>query len=61
MVVPIVIDRLDTVTKVLIQRLEDLERKGRVETTETIALLRSTRIIRRVPETPVEDHYLTLE
>ena len=35
----------------LVQRLEDLEKTGRVETIQTTALLRSTRILRRVLET----------
>ena len=47
-VIPIVIG---TVTKGLVQRLEDLEIRGRVETIKTTALLRSARILRRVLET----------
>ena len=50
-VIPIVIGVLGTVTKGLIQELEDLEIRGRVETIQTTTLLRSTRIPRRVPET----------
>ena len=42
---------LGTVTKELVQGLEDLEIRGRVETTQTTGLLRSTRILRRVLET----------
>ncbi len=49
--IPIVIDALGTVTEGFIQRLEDLEIGGRVETIETTALLRSARILRRVLET----------
>ena len=40
-----------TVTKRLIQGLEDLEVRRRVETIQTITLLRLTRILRRVLET----------
>ena len=50
-----VIGALGTVTKGLVQRLvqgmEDLEIRGRVETIQTTALLRTTRILRRVLET----------
>ena len=42
---PIVIGVLGTVTKTLVQRLRDLEIRGRVETIQTTALLSSTRII----------------
>ena len=51
MIIPIVIGALGTVTKGLIKGLEDLEINGRVETIQTIALLRSARILRRVLET----------
>ena len=51
MVIPIVIDALDTVIKELVQRLEDLEIGGRLETNQTTVLLRSVRILRRVQET----------
>ena len=50
-VIPIVIGALGTVTKGLVKRLEDLEIRRRVETIQTRALLRSARILRRVPET----------
>ena len=50
-VIPIIIGALDTVTKGLVQGLEDLEIRGRVETIQTTALLRSVRILRRVLET----------
>ena len=50
-VIPIVIGTLITVTKGLVQGLEDLEIRGRVETIQTRPLLRSTRILRRVLET----------
>ena len=48
--IPIVIGSLSTVTEELIKGLEDLEIRGRVETIQTIALLRSARILRRVLE-----------
>ena len=51
MVIPIVIGPLGIVTKGLVQELEDLEIRGRVETIQTIALLRSARILSRVLET----------
>ena len=50
-ITPILIGALGTVTKGLIQGLENLEIKGRVETIQTTVLLRSTRILRRVLET----------
>ena len=49
--IPIVINAFGTVTEVLIKGLEDLEIRGRVETIQTTALLRSARILRRVLET----------
>ena len=42
------------------KRLEDFENRGQVETIHTTPLLRSARIMRRVLETPVNDHQLTL-
>ena len=50
-IIPIAVGALDTVTKGLLQGLEDLEIKGRVETIKTTALLRSVRILKRVLET----------
>ena len=50
-IVPIVIGALGTITKGLLKGLEDLEVGGRVETIQTTALLRTARILRRVPET----------
>ena len=50
-IVPIVIGAFGTITKGLLERLEDLEFGGRVETIEMTALLRTARILRRVPET----------
>ena len=56
-----------TVTKVLVYRLEDLEIRGRDETIQITALLRSAKILspgnlRRlaVPRTPRRNHLLTL-
>ena len=51
LIIPIIIGFLGTVTKRLIQRLEDLEIRGRVMTVKTTALLRSVRILRRIMET----------
>ena len=50
-VILIVIGALGTVTKGLVEGLEDLKITGRVETVQTTALLRSARILRRVLET----------
>ena len=49
-VIPIVIGAFGTVTKELVQGLVDLEIRGRVDTIQTTALLRSPRILRRVLE-----------
>ena len=49
--IPIIIGVLGTVIKGLIKELEDLEIKGRGETIQTTALLRSAKILRRVLET----------
>ena len=46
-VIPIVISDLGTVTKRLIQGLEELEIRGLVESIQTTVLLRSARILRR--------------
>ena len=51
MVVPTVISMLGTVTKVVVQWLEDLEIRERLETIQTTVLLRLARILRRVLET----------
>ena len=48
---PIVIGALGTVTKRLTKGLKDLEIRGRVETIQTTALLRTARRLRRVLET----------
>ena len=49
-IIPIVIGAFGTVTKGLLNGLEDLEVSGRVETIQTTALLRTARIPRRVLE-----------
>ena len=49
--VPIVIGAVGTVTKGLLKELEDLEIRGRVETTQTASSLRTARILRIVLET----------
>ena len=48
---PIVNDALGTVTEGLLKGQEDLEIRGRVETIQSTALLRSARIPRRVLKT----------
>ena len=50
-IIPIVIGAFRTVTKGLLKGMEDLEFRGRVETIQTTALLRTARILRRVMET----------
>ena len=45
-IISIVVGVLDTVTKGLIQGVEDLEIMGQFETVQTTALLRSARILR---------------
>ena len=50
-IVPIVIGAFGTITKRLLNGLEDLEVGGRVETIQMTALLRTARILRRVLET----------
>ena len=50
-IIPFVIGTFGTVTKGLLKGLEDLEFRGRVETIETTALLRTTRILRRILKT----------
>ena len=51
MIVPIVIGAFGTITKGLLEGQEDLELGGRVETIQMTALLRTTKILRRVLET----------
>ena len=51
MVIQIVIGALGTVTKGLVQGLEDSEIKGRVDTIQTTTLLRSAKILRRLQDT----------
>ena len=50
-IIPILIGAFGTVTKGLLNGLEDLEVGGRVETIQTTALLKTARILRRVLET----------
>ena len=50
-IITIVIGVFGTVTKGLLKGLEDLEVSGRMETTQTTALLKMARILRRVLET----------
>ena len=50
-IIPIVIGVFGTETKGLLKGLEDLEVGGRVETIQTTALLRTSRILRIVLET----------
>ena len=50
-IIPIVIGAFGTETKGLLKEMEDLEVSRRVKTTKTTALLRTTRIPRRVLET----------
>ena len=50
-IIPSVIGAFGAVTKGLLKGIEDLEVGGRVETTQTTALLRTARILRRVLET----------
>ena len=49
-IIPIVIGAFGTVTKWLLKVLEDLEIGDRVETIQTITLLKTARILRRVLE-----------
>ena len=50
-VILVVIGALGTVIKGLVQGLEELGIRGRVKTIQATALLRSARLLRRVPET----------
>ena len=50
-IIPIVIGAFGTVTKGLLKGLEHLEVGDRVETTQTTALLKTARILRRVLKT----------
>ena len=51
MVIPIVTGALGTISNSLVKGLEDLEIRGLVETIQTIALLRSARILKWFLET----------
>ena len=50
-IIPIVITVFGVVTEGLLKGLEDLEARGRLQTIQTTALLRTARILRRVLET----------
>ena len=50
-IIPIVIGAFGTVIKRLLKGQEDLEAGGRVVTIQTIALLRTAGILRRIRET----------
>ena len=50
-VIPVVVSALGTIRKKLIKKLEDLEIGGQVETIQTLSLLKSDRIRRRIRET----------
>ena len=50
-IIPIVIGAFGTVTKGLLKGLDDLEVGDRVVIIQTTALLKTVRILRRVPET----------
>ena len=64
-VIPIVTGALSTVTKGLVKGLEGQKMRGRVETIQTTALLRSLRIPRElmrlaVTQTPMRNHQLRI-
>ena len=50
-IIPNVIEALGTPTKILVQGLEGLEIRGRLETIQATALLRSARILKSVIQT----------
>ena len=50
-IIPIVIGAFGTVTKGVLNGLEDMEVGGRMETIQTTALLRTAIILRKVLET----------
>ena len=57
--ISIIISALGTLHKGLVQGLEDLQMKGRVETIQTTVLLRSAKILQRVLE--IWEDLLTLK
>ena len=68
-VIPIIIGALGTIIKELVQGLEDMEKRGRVEIIQTTALLRSRRNTEKSPgnlrrlavtQTPEKNQQLTL-
>ena len=50
-VVPVVVDALGTIPKLLVKRMDGLEIRGQLETIQTTALLRSANILKDVLET----------
>ena len=50
-VILIVVGALGTTPRGLVKGMEELKIRGQVETIQTTALLRSTRILKRLPET----------
>ena len=60
-IIPIVVGAFGSVTKGLLKGLEDLEVGGRVETIQTIALMRTARILRIILETWGELQSLKLQ
>ena len=60
-IIPIVISAFGTVTKGPLKGLEDLEVGRRVETIQSTALLRTTKILRRVQETSGDLRSLKLQ
>ena len=49
-IIPILIEAFGTVTKGSLKRLEEVDGGGRVESIQTTTLLRTARILRRIPE-----------
>ena len=49
-VIPVVFSALGTVSKCLEEKLEQLKIRGRIDTIQTTALLKQTRILRRILE-----------
>ena len=50
-VIPLVIGTFGEISKELVAELENYEIRGRVETIQTITMMRSDRILKRVLET----------
>ena len=60
-VTPIVVGILEIVPKVLERRLEEMEIRGRIDTTQTTAQLKSARVLRRIQSTRREFLLLHLQ